>query len=374
MGLIFLFALGIANSASGAGNAPTDLYGDPLPSGAIARLGTVRFRHSGSSICDVFLSPNGDTLISAGYRSIEMWDVQSGRRRRQIALSEASPLDVAGFDLSPDGKLLAVNRLQGKQMRFWDLTSATEVHPFGDDAPSAGRAAFSPSGELLATLDWGNPPAVSIWDMRKGKKVRTVEGGEAFTSVVRPLAFSPNGKMLAFAHHNGVRVWDLAAGKELHQLDCGAKTPMGYVAFSFNSKLLAAAGNPHRMRGKNSIYLWDMTTGKEVGTLKGHEQGITALAASPKSNLLASASLDGTIRFWDLAKRQEIGRSPAPGRIFGELRFSADGSILASGEENGALRLWDARSHEEIAATAKDSVRAVSAMAVSRRADCPRWS
>ncbi|MHB1422290.1 MAG: sigma-70 family RNA polymerase sigma factor [Gemmataceae bacterium] len=334
--------------------APTDLYGDPLPSGAIARLGTVRFRHGGSRHFDVLVSPDGGTLISAGGRSIEMWDVQSGRRRRQIAFSEPSPYYVSGIDLSPDGKLLAVNRYEGNQMRFWDLASGAEVHPFGDAAPAAGKAVFSPDGNLLATLDSGagNPKTVSIWDFRKGKKIRTIEGGEARSWAVRSLAFAPNGNLLAFPRATGVRVWDLAAGKELYQLDPGTKTQMGCVAISPDGKLLAAASNPYAQREDDAIHLWDMAAGKEVGALKGHEDSITALAMSPKSNLLASASRDGTIRFWDLEKRREIGRSPAPSRHFVALRFSADGGVLASGEDTGVLRLWDARKHEETAASA----------------------
>jgi WD40 repeat protein len=369
MALIGLFALGLVAGAGGAAKtqesktaAPkpaTDLYGDPLPPGAIARLGTVRFRHRGWRMCDMVFSPNGDTLISAGDRSIEMWDVHSGRRRSQIDFSQPTPYYVAGIDLSPDGKLLAVNRNEGKPMRFWDLDSGAEVHPFGDAAPAAGRAVFSPRGDLLATLDagGGNPGTVSIWDIRKGKHIRTIEGGEPISSAVRCLAFSPDGKMLAFPYGRGIRIWDLAADKESRQLDSGAKAPLGCVVFSSDSKLLAAAGNPYKHGPDYTIHLWDITTGKEVGALQGHEDVITDLAVSPKSNLLASASWDGTIRFWDLAKRQQIGRSPGPCRSFFSLCFSADGKVLASGEDTGVLRLWDVRTHEELSVSTKDSVR-----------------
>src|SRR5579883_1286863 len=332
-------------------SAPTDLYGDPLPSGAIARLGTVRFRHPGW-LDDVLVSPNGRTLISAGGRSVEIWDAQTGGRKWEIVFSEAPPRYLSGIDLSPDGKLLLVNRYERNKMRFWDLTRGAEVHPIGDATTEGIRAAFSPNGELLATLDAGNPKTVSIWNIRKGKKIRTMEGGGALAWFVRSLAFSPDSKLLAFPHENGMHVWDVVAGKKLYELNPGTNTPLGCAVFSADGKLLAAASNPAD-RGKHTdIYLWDMATGKAAGTLKGHEEVIYALAVSPKDNILASASRDGTIRFWDWTKRKEIGQASGPRREYFALHFSANGRMLASGEQTGVLRLWDAQKHEELAASA----------------------
>src|SRR5262249_58257962 len=209
---------------------PTDIYGDPLPSGAIARLGTVRFRPPGW-LDDVLVSPDGRALISAGGRSVEIWDAQTGRRKWEIVSPEAPPHSLSRIDLSPDGKLLIVNRDRNK-MRFWDLASGAEVHPFGNAAPECIRAIFSPNGKLLATLEAGNPRTISIWDIRKGKKIRTTEGGGALAWFGRSMAFSPDSNLLAFLHENGVRVLDVGAGKMLYELNPGTKAPLGCTAFS----------------------------------------------------------------------------------------------------------------------------------------------
>ncbi len=326
--------------------APTDLYGDPLPSGAIARLGTVRFRHGGY-LTDVLVSTDGRTLISAGDRSVEIWDAQTGRRQRRFASSRFFVTDIT---LSPDGKLLAASYDTVEKMRFWNLVSGVEVHPFGDAAPQTVRAAFSPNGELLATLDTMNPLKLRIWDIRRGKEIRTIEGGKGWW--VRSLAFSPNSKLLAFPGETGVRVWDVAAGKELFRLDLGAKTRLNCVVFSSDGKLLAAARDPYGDSQDHSIHLWDTATGKEAGELKGHEEYITALAMSPKSNVLASASRDGTIRFWDLAKRRETSRRQCSG-WFSALAFAPDGRVLISGENNGRIRRWPVSQGEDIRTAAE---------------------
>ena len=314
---------------------PTDLYGDPLPAGAIARLGTVRFRHGGD-LRDVVVSPDGRTLISAGGNSVETWDAQTGRRLRRFTF--AGPL-VWGINLSPDGKILAVNQLGRTKMRFWDFAGGAEIHPFGDAAPAAVQAAFSPQGDLLATLEFQGKSTVGIWDVRQGKKIRTLEGAEALKNGGHCLTFSPKGNLLAFPRASGFGVWDLAAGKELYQLNLGSPERPGCASFSSDGKLLAAARYQVPLNPESVIHLWDMATGKEVGALKGPEERITALAVSPKSNVLASASLDGTLRFWDLTTRRESSRHPCSGST-NTLVFHRDGRVLIVGEGNGAMHRW----------------------------------
>jgi WD40 repeat protein len=72
------------------------------------------------------------------------------------------------------------------------------------------------------------------------------------------------------------------------------------VAFSPDGRLLASGSDDQ------TVKLWDVETGQEVRTLRGHNGGVWSVAFSPDGRLLASGSGDGTVKLWDVATGQEV--------------------------------------------------------------------
>src|ERR1700730_8787370 len=72
------------------------------------------------------------------------------------------------------------------------------------------------------------------------------------------------------------------------------------VAFTRDGRILASGSVDQ------TIKLWDTATGRELRALKGHTGTVTGVAFSADDKVLASSSVDQTIKLWDVATGHEL--------------------------------------------------------------------
>src|SRR5262245_15917707 len=75
--------------------------------------------------------------------------------------------------------------------------------------------------------------------------------------------------------------------------------------------------------------------------LYGHTDGVKSVAVSSPANLIASASVDRTIKLWALENGQLLRTIEAHTDLISFVTFSPDGKTLASASYDQTVKLWD---------------------------------
>ncbi|HEV3341000.1 MAG TPA: hypothetical protein VG125_11605, partial [Pirellulales bacterium] len=228
-----------AHSAASAPPAPADewprarvdLFDDPLPDGAVARIGTTRFRH-GDFIPSLAFTADGKRVLSYGLDSVHVWDTATGRELRRLSAEPGKRFVWAGF--SPDGKLAATTQFDG-------------------------------GGAL-------KPGPIVLWDLTTGRKVKAL--GDA---IYCPVCFAPDGRLLAAARYDRVvEIWDADAGKMLASWQAHeGRNTAPFLAFSGDGKVLMTAG------ADKTVCFWEAATGKKISRIEGVVNSPRSLAISP---------------------------------------------------------------------------------------------
>jgi RNA polymerase sigma factor (sigma-70 family) len=355
--------------------AKADLHGDPLPPGAVARLGTVRWRH-GARASVLAFAAGGKEVVTAGPEGmVRVWDADSGKELRRFG-KPAEPNPEAPLQwptaLSPDGKWAATTTVA--DVLVWDVGTGKEVRRFKvERRDELFTVALTPDGKglLMQTLNGG--PV--LWDVETGTerhRFHTEGKGDQPGGFDGGVVFAPDGKLLAALysvvkeatgeHLAGLRLWDTATGKVARTITEPLKEEGGAggtpdPAFSADGKLLA------RVAADGTIRLHDTATGKEKRSLgeAGKEEYIDGLAFAPDGKSLAALLGDQKIRLYDTATGKVLHTlaegAARPGDVPGAgnpnrpyhddgpatapLVFSPDGKTLAVVAAYNVVRLWD---------------------------------
>lgn len=379
-----------------AGPPPSTFADDALPAGAVARLGTQRYKHaSGLSMAvsadgrwlatggegtDVQLRRLADGglerawkvaplglvagLTFAGDRLVEhdnVWDIATGRLLGELAgsgsLLEGTAANgdrIVGVD--GDGRLFA-----------WDAATLARSRPVRI-ARGAESVALGPSGKQAAVGGDGKVELVDLSSGRRRVVFRTEE-------TVEKLAFVGADRLALADGYNDVVVLGLKDGRVLHRFvmkDDELGAIITDLAVTADGEWLVASANLCDARAwrlatgepapriptwpevtaaverlpapggvaihtRTSVLLWDVPGGKPLVVVPGHSGAIRSVAVSPDGAWIATAATDGFVRQWKLAEHRGRSREAAVAiRTRGTLEavvFLPDGRAVAAGDE-----------------------------------------
>ncbi len=306
-------------SAEQAKPARVDAFGDALPPGALARLGTARFRHGGLELAG--FAADGKALLYFGNDAVHIWDI-GGKRIQAVAFGDRSET-VVSEATSGDGRVLAIFTATG------DPTNRT------NPTPIAAR--------------------VMVFDTGTGKEITTVNISDVFDNVdwgsylatyLAQLSLTEDGKQLLvradvgiWKRRTSILLLDTKTGKRIHEMAPPQDWFFAHACFSHNGKHILALEQESGVRPAR-IRVLDLQ-GAEMRTVV-LPAGVSFFNFEPLPDgktLLATKLEEGVASLYDFSTGKELRRMHSFSGKKGSL--SRDGRHVFT-PETDKVQMWDA--------------------------------
>ena len=155
---------------------------------------------------------------------------------------------------------------------------------------------------------------------------------------VHSIAVHPKGQWIAIARHARVELLDAKTRIPLRTL-AKLTGDVTDLVVSRDGRLLAAAAGEPGLFGEATV--WNTRTWKVIARLKGHRDGLYAVALSPDGKMIATGSYDKKIKLWSLAGKKELRQLDGHNGPVHDLAFHPSGKLLASASGDRTVKLWD---------------------------------
>jgi hypothetical protein len=170
-----------------------------------------------------------------------------------------------------------------------------------------------------------------------GKEVKAFD----HFSWVETVAFSPDGKYALSDSFSSITLWDIASGTEIRSLK-GHSNQVTTAVFSPDGKYVLSGSNDKTAK------LWDVAAGREIKTFTGHSDEVKSVSFSPDGKFALTGSIDKTLKLWDINEGKELRAFTGHKGYVWSVGFSPDGKYALSGSWDNTLKLWDVATGREI--------------------------
>ncbi|MGF1583545.1 MAG: WD40 repeat domain-containing protein [Gemmataceae bacterium] len=304
----------------------------------------------------VLFSPDGKTIASLrGDEAVQLWEVTTGKLR---AILKGHAREVNSVAFSPDGKTLASSS-DDQTIKLWNPKTGKvqTVLKFDQWEQTPTGVCFSPNGRWLARIATtigvpGFSPGqeVCVWDVKTHQRKANFKMPDGKAICV---SFSPDGKMLTALSPNGTfTFWETETLMHRRKIKLpSTASHSASVCYNPSGRTLAVIDDHQNdvFNRKDNISLLNPLTGRLLRTIPGHTGKAhfsspihsAVVCFSPDEKTLASTNYSGTAKLWNVTTGKLKGTIRGPGGWVTSLQFSHDGKRLLVASQVGAFDLWE---------------------------------
>ncbi len=272
-------------------------------------------------------------LLASGTESglVNLWDLSTA----QVKTTLVGHVErIEGLAFSPDGQQLA-SASYDDTLAIWDVTTGKQSHKLVGHNGDVWAVAFSPDGAVLASGSTDN--TVRLWKTSNGENLSILRG---HTDGVNSVLFFPDGQTLVSGGWDAsVRLWDIPSGNETAQFQQPSKIH-GITLSPDGSVLAVAQSFADRFRLYDASAINEEKQAMELSDSYAHSGAILSARFSPDGHLIATCSVDRTIRIWEKSSGRLLDTLRGHDSAIGAIEFLADSMHLASTGHDNTLIIW----------------------------------
>ena len=307
-------------------------------------------------VVSVMFSPDGEYIVSGSFDStVRIWNVQTG----EAALEPfEGHVGVVSASFSPDGKYI-ISGSYDCIIRLWKFeTNKVGLRPIEWHTDSITSVSFSPDGKYIAS--GSSDHTVRLWNVETGRAALKPFKGQT-SPVTTSVSFSPTGEYIASGSSNIIRLWNAKTG-ELEVEFAPFELEEGYItsiSFFPDGKHIAFCSKfYHDDTSIQAFHLWNINTIEPISQPFSEMPKELVYSFSPNGKHIATGLSDGTIQLQNIETGELEATFKPLFRVHEEahkdlnmvqcITFSADGKYIAICSDNGEIRLcqWKSETRE----------------------------
>ncbi len=230
-------------------------------------------------------SKDGKWLVTAGNdRKFCIWSTSNWDRP---VIEKTQPKAIISLTISNDCTRFATVGFE-EALRVYGIEDGKFIREYKCECKDNRSVSFSSDDTMIACA--GRNGVVHVWDTTSGEIVADFQ---AHRRRIRALRFTADNRVLTCGEDQIVKITDPKNTSQ--QITIPRHSAKLFAVQMLDNNLLATAGSD------NAIRIWDVTTIKQVGILKGHTGTVSCLHRA--NDTLVSGSYDTHVRLWDMRNK-----------------------------------------------------------------------